>query len=99
MACCAASSEAISTNANPRARPVAMSRMTRTVSTVPDWLKSVSRSDSVVSYAMLPTYNLRFMLRLLRSHGNAARMGDWGNRDLSDCRSGLTDTQEGRGQK
>ena len=35
IAFCASSSVAISTNAKPRARPVAMSRMTRTLSTLP----------------------------------------------------------------
>jgi hypothetical protein len=37
---CASSSVAISTNPNPRARPVAMSRMMRALSTVPARLKS-----------------------------------------------------------
>jgi hypothetical protein len=40
IAFCASSSVLISTNANPRARPVAMSRMTLTVSTVPARAKS-----------------------------------------------------------
>ena len=45
---CASSSVDISTNANPRARPVAASRMTRTDSTVPALLNSSCNSASPV---------------------------------------------------
>ncbi len=49
MAVCASSSLDISTNAKPRARPVAISRITLTVSTVPAPAKSVWRACSSVS--------------------------------------------------
>src|SRR5687767_3781153 len=48
IAFCASSSLAISTNPNPRARPVAMSRMMRALSTVPARLKSSVSSVSPV---------------------------------------------------
>src|SRR5687768_3047248 len=57
----AASSVAISTNANPRARPVSRSRTTFTDSTAPASAKSSCRSFSFVSNGILPTYNLRLM--------------------------------------
>ena len=53
MAFCASSSVAISTNANPRARPVAMSRITLTESTVP--------ADASLLYAR-NVYNLLMLL-------------------------------------
>src|SRR6476646_3302323 len=59
MAFCASSSVLISTNAKPRALPVAMSRITLTVSTVPERAKSSWSSVSPVSYGKFPTYNLR----------------------------------------
>src|SRR5438552_9738879 len=59
IARCASSSVLISTNANPRARPVAMSRITLTVSTVPARAKSSWSSVSPVSYGRFPTYNFR----------------------------------------
>jgi hypothetical protein len=59
MAFCASSSFVISTNAKPRARPVAMSRMTRTESTGPTRPNNSSSSASPVSYGRLPTNNLR----------------------------------------
>ena len=51
----ASSSDAISTNANPRARPVAMSRIRFTLSTVPASANRVRRSWSLVSNGRLPT--------------------------------------------
>src|SRR5215203_5584396 len=45
---CASSSVDISTKAKPRARPVAASRITRTDSTFPAWLKSSCSSASPV---------------------------------------------------
>src|SRR6185436_17144092 len=62
MARLASSSVLISTNAKPRARPVAMSRITFTVSTVPACAKRSWRSDSPVSKGRLPTNNFRPML-------------------------------------
>src|SRR5918995_519298 len=59
MAFCASSSDTISTNAKPLARPVAWSRITRTLSTAPARLKSDVNSSSVTLYGRLPTYNLR----------------------------------------
>src|SRR5262245_31390493 len=56
---CASSSVAISTNANPRARPVAASRITRTASTFPALLNSSCNSASPVVYGRFPTYSLR----------------------------------------
>src|SRR5580704_9136299 len=55
----ASASEAISTNAKPRARPVALSRITLTVSTPPARLNSSRSSSSFVEYGRLPTYSLR----------------------------------------
>src|SRR5437868_15423660 len=59
------SSVLISTKANPRARPVAMSRITFTVSTVPARANRSWSSASPVSYGKFPTYNFRPMIRLL----------------------------------
>src|SRR5690606_1379399 len=66
MAACAPSSVPMSTKAKPRARPVAMSRITRTLSTCPAWLNSALSSSSVVLYGRFPTYNLRPIVPLLR---------------------------------
>src|SRR5262249_42923824 len=52
---CASASVAISTNANPRARPVAVSRTTLTVSTAPDLLNRFRSSSSETEYGRLPT--------------------------------------------
>src|SRR5579864_6900889 len=65
MAFCASSSDPISTNPNPRARPVAMSRMTVTFSTAPARANSSWSSASPVSYGRFPTYSLRLMNQLL----------------------------------
>src|SRR6185295_4387078 len=59
MARWASSSVAISTNPNPRARPVAMSRMMRALSTVPARLNNSVSSASPVWYGRFPTYSLR----------------------------------------
>src|SRR5262249_20780950 len=56
---CASSPAAISTNAKPRARPGAGSRMPRTDSTVPARLNSSCSSASPVVYGRFPTYSLR----------------------------------------
>src|SRR5713226_10593914 len=61
MAFCASSSVLISTKANPRARPVAMSRITFTDSTFPARANSSCRSVSPVSYGRFPTYSLRLI--------------------------------------
>src|SRR3954464_1986822 len=59
---CASSSVDISTNAKPRARPVAASRITRTDSTLPALLNSSCSSASPVVYGRFPTYSLRPIL-------------------------------------
>src|SRR5207344_1492188 len=59
---CASSSVDISTNAKPRARPVAASRITRTDSTLPALLNSSCSSASPVEWGRFPTYSLRPIL-------------------------------------
>jgi hypothetical protein len=57
----------ISTNPNPRLRPVSRSVMTWALVTVPNWPNTWASSSLVVWKAMLPTYSFLLMVLLPRA--------------------------------
>src|SRR5687768_15839220 len=77
----------ISTNANPRLRPVSRSVMTSALVTVPYWEKAVTRSSLVVWNAMFPTYS--FLLTINPLLGHQARLGTRSRADEAHALPGV----------
>src|SRR4051812_40329873 len=69
---------AISTNPNPRDRPVSRSVITWARVTVPYWPNAVSKSAAVVLNGRLPTYRFLLMRHLLRGTRPPRTLGPTG---------------------